>query len=901
MRITKYFSEKSFNDKYGLYKRSKLYDSYLKPTVSNKYFYKPSKDKLLKHIIDKELSHLKLYREFNPNYELHFKFPTGFLTKDVFINYNLKLDDKTYTNFLYYKYQILNENKTINQLDTADIGEYHKFTDDIEKGIISRFYNSNNYKFGFEIPTRLTGDTSNNNNSIICEMLLMYYDYELELDIYTKDDVKDKLNEIKVIRKDIAEDEEFELELDGDVVENGQKDIEMKLDTLNITEYLNKLKEILTRDEDITLGLKKIDKTAEKDYNIYEYKEGGLYISTKLELVVKTILYYLNQKLEETKTNTEKINTAKETKMYKILSLYFDVQIAYSDYEDFLKLEKRIKVTEAEKKKEANQKEYLALFKDNGKKLSDKCKGLFDISSITNIKKYIENMENDIKTKPSNLKLHHYTIKYTLNLSDKASLTEAEIAEKQKKKKEEDEKKDLLELKTFNYPNYVISLIQKDLKEVLSKRHTPAEIEQYLANETKIVLEGIKNNVEKGDKQSKYTQSIIVTMLDAIKTGDIRVFNLLLKDDEYKKMNRYTSITDLITKLKDIITHHANGPADEIANGPADGSAEGSVDEFVGGLTIDDYKKNYKKNMNDIYNRLQDYKMKNLNNNIENFIGGPHQHTPYGQVNQLSVDEFSKSKFDNPEWLQDPKNTRLLQNYKFLTDGTKKGILSEMDNMEKQLYTLKGYAEDKYVDIKDKLDLIDAQAQEELRKQQEESEMTDLEKSMRDFQVKEKEQEDVMKRMNQKISDLEKEQKGINLAHLDQVNTIRSLGDGQMLSVQNMKGNNYQILGNKGCISNKKVKGKDILEVDSCGNKSNQNFNFHHIANTDEYNKHLKKQVLDEDSVVYPFHIITPQGSGKKCVSVRGNKMAVTDCEDSKYHKFETLKSFKDCDSKYGN
>ena len=45
------FSEKSFNDKYGLYKRSKLYDSYLKPTVSDKYFYKPSKDKLLKHII----------------------------------------------------------------------------------------------------------------------------------------------------------------------------------------------------------------------------------------------------------------------------------------------------------------------------------------------------------------------------------------------------------------------------------------------------------------------------------------------------------------------------------------------------------------------------------------------------------------------------------------------------------------------------------------------------------------------------------------------------------------------------------------------------------------------------------------------------------------------------------
>ena len=100
------------------------------------------------------------------------------------------------------------------------------------------------------------------------------------------------------------------------------------------------------------------------------------------------------------------------------------------------------------------------------------------------------------------------------------------------------------------------------------------------------------------------------------------------------------------------------------------------------------------------------------------------------------------------------------------------------------------------------------------------------------------------------------------------------------------------------------TQGKKSLQIDKCGNQKNQKFNLHHINNNEEYNKHLPNNghiIPEFDEISYPFHLITATDNNKKCVSMHGNRMSLVDCADSKYHRFETLQKFKNCDSKYGN
>ena len=117
----------------------------------------------------------------------------------------------------------------------------------------------------------------------------------------------------------------------------------------------------------------------------------------------------------------------------------------------------------------------------------------------------------------------------------------------------------------------------------------------------------------------------------------------------------------------------------------------------------------------------------------------------------------------------------------------------------------------------------------------------------------------------------------------------------------NQKDNVYQIQGNQGCITHEKKKGEFKLKTGTCSRSPSQQFNLHNITDHEEYNKYLVKPVDEFGEISYPFNIITPKGAKQKCVSMRGNKMAVENCIDSKYHRFEPLFSYKNCDSKYSN
>ena len=180
--------------------------------------------------------------------------------------------------------------------------------------------------------------------------------------------------------------------------------------------------------------------------------------------------------------------------------------------------------------------------------------------------------------------------------------------------------------------------------------------------------------------------------------------------------------------------------------------------------------------------------------------------------------------------------------------------------MEKTLTNLDNYANRNLMDIKEKLYQIEEKAKEELREEQREqieAQMTDLEKAMLYFNETESAQEKIMTRMNEKIDKLEKENKDINLDRFDKINSIRSLGDGQVISVIPKNNNMYQLRANQGCVSHIKNKDGIQLALAECKETPSQNFKLYHITNPQEYNQHLKKPVNDLSEVYYPFHIHT--------------------------------------------
>ncbi len=316
----------------------------------------------------------------------------------------------------------------------------------------------------------------------------------------------------------------------------------------------------------------------------------------------------------------------------------------------------------------------------------------------------------------------------------------------------------------------------------------------------------------------------------------------------------------------------------------------------------------FKKNMGDIYKRLKIFEMERadrLKNDIEEGFTsaiddyGFHQHNRFGQINFLENEE--KDLIDDTTWLKNEENRRLLSGYNFLTEGAKEQILNEMDQAEKHMLGMEAYMKDNFGEAKQKL--LDVQANFELKKQQEEifNNLSPEEKAMRDYLEKEKKQEAKMVLMNQKISDLEKEQKGINLSYFDQTNSMKSLGDGQTLAVQNVKDNQYLIRANGGCLATQKNKeGQMVLQNSTCQNKKPNLFGLHTISDIETYQKHLTKPLESHQGVVYPFSIMTPIGKNKKCLNMRGNNLSLHDCENTKYQKFEPKMTFKNC-GKYGN
>ena len=98
------------------------------------------------------------------------------------------------------------------------------------------------------------------------------------------------------------------------------------------------------------------------------------------------------------------------------------------------------------------------------------------------------------------------------------------------------------------------------------------------------------------------------------------------------------------------------------------------------------------------------------------------------------------------------------------------------------------------------------------------------------YQNREKEQEEKIKRLNTKISDLENIQNKIYDLNSNNYKSIKSLGDGQILGIQNKGENEYTIYANNGCVG---IDSSENVKMVSCG--SGKRFNLHNISNEEEY------------------------------------------------------------------
>lgn len=854
--------------------------------------------------------------------------------KKTYMKYTISIDDNDiegkYTNFLYYHCFNLESNfeSYFNFDENDNTSRISKLETHLKNQNFKELSNiDTNFNTIYELPTRLEGDTRDSNNQIKLHMLMFYFKFRLEINIYSETNDELSLDEFKVFYE-IGGEEEGGLEgeeIELKKIDDNKKDNATKYELTPGYNYIkplfNKMVNLLI-DEYDTVDLnnkngfnrEQIDLKDNKKVFIYEDIKKP-YHCKKIKKIVSLLFYYFQIKLTECEEEPQNIVEVDDEKYIENILEYYVTHDAalVSPYDTFINDKftpnKNIpNQKEDEKNKKKHQSEYLEENKILGRKmlveydkLSTNLKNKVDTLNIENLYEDIYKRLNPTEKKKK--KFYERTLTYKLDLR---YLSPEKTTSKSPSTDLSEEEKEINKMNKFSTNEKLLYLIQKDLRKVLRNRRgnffdqREFKISNHFKKELLVQKKNLTSLTDLKRKNAEESIDYVKFLMDMIKTGRVDIINEIVDFDVNK--SRFI----LIKKLKNLNDENEgfNTKSNMIGNY----------------IKSTKYRDNFKKNMNDIYKRYMDFKIKvdenkrtydnsfNYGKNFENDtvyeeFNNPiqHKHADSGQINFLSgTNKVNRDDFEKIDWLKKPENQRLVASYQFLSEGQKKGILKEIDDMESNLYQLKDFTETNYGDMKEKLNMLEEKAKEELRLKEEEANMTDLEKSVRDFQFKEQEQELKMKNMNKKIDKLEKEQKGLNLARFDKINSVRSMGDGQVLSVFNLKDNQYQIQANSGCVK----QGKKSLEMAKCGNQKDQKFNLHHINNSQEYNKHLLPGTqIEEDyaEIAYPFHLITPSDNKKKCVSMHGNKMSMVDCADSKYHRFETFRKFKKCDSKYGN
>jgi hypothetical protein len=274
----------------------------------------------------------------------------------------------------------------------------------------------------------------------------------------------------------------------------------------------------------------------------------------------------------------------------------------------------------------------------------------------------------------------------------------------------------------------------------------------------------------------------------------------------------------------------------------------------------------------------------------ENFIGDVdlHKHTDDGRINfgldwGNPLDKTNQGRYDEYGLLSEQSKSDVLSGYNKVNNVLEKadGIITRFSNQIEEKVNK--------VDF-DKIDKATNKSIEQIEQTQD-----DMDKLYLDTETNQNEK---IARITEKVQELEKLQNKKYLGDMDSYNAVKSFGDGQIISVQNMKKDIYSILVNKQCLQYDK---KNNLSLGECDNNKSQRFKLNLVNDRQGYNNLVvpngNEPVTEFDSVAFPFNTLNPILHKSQCLTLNGNSIGVKECVNNNKQRWEGLKNIKLCDN----
>jgi hypothetical protein len=272
---------------------------------------------------------------------------------------------------------------------------------------------------------------------------------------------------------------------------------------------------------------------------------------------------------------------------------------------------------------------------------------------------------------------------------------------------------------------------------------------------------------------------------------------------------------------------------------------------------------------------------------IETFDSGYHKHTSDGRVN-------FELEWGNP---LSKANEGRYDEYTLLSDQSKNQVVNSYKTMETALNKASSMVNNYVTGMDEKMNNVDMdKIKRETDTAIEKAEKTQEELDQEYTEIEENQNEKI-RSVRDKLKELEKLQKKRYLGDSKEFNSIKSFGDGQVLSVKNMKDDIYSILVNGQCLNYDK---KKDVEVKPCNSSKDQQFKLNNVTEINQFNEILEKndqgQVGEFDGISYPFQMLNPIQHQSQCLTLNGNSIGVKECMNTNKQRWEGLKNIKTCD-----
>ena len=614
------------------------------------------------------------------------------------------------------------------------------------------------------------------------------------------------------------------------------------------------------------------------EYNIHNYNlinkaSENLFNYERNDEIIDFVLKYLDIISKDEKNITDSQKNELEEKYNKLNLQLLVIFIGYLDYNN--------RVTIEELKTENIKLEKYKTLVIN--KIDDLKKNLENKKSITYTVYYkhydvivessglsqLSNTEKNMDLNPRDL-LHliQDLLKYKLS---KRTMNDKESNQEESNNDEEENKDKILEEKTQKLKERLQEL--KQLKDIEGNYTEPDELvdsNDMKYNNLFFIVKHLNEEIEKGN----------LTFINYFLSFDIKndyVFPSKFEiKEEFSNLEK-TGIDTSQKKMEGIYNRLKDMKNSKLFN-----------------INID--KTDIKKGVNQLF-KYHNGNNNEFNNNeyynesrvsAEHFIGeNPHKHTKEGQITWNRTTDFK-----DPEWFRSEKNKELVKDYKFIPDEIKTAMLLNIADMENTIQNSNDYTENIYKEFKDKMNKPKSSVMSQLIEEKKLEKMNKDEKNAYLFQKKEKEQDEKMKNINMKIDNIQKIKNKVGNVEENHFNSIKSLSDGQTLSVSNVGDDMYNIHINQKCLGMKDGK----LNVKKCSGDDNMKFSINNITNQSDYNEHIKDEnfkVNENSGIFYPFDLVKYQ---EKCVGINGNNIFIDDCNDNKNQRYRASKIMKDCD-----